>query len=467
MSPGDARKRSETNTRIRVTDTSNSGDTTNSTVLVAETSTRRRRSRRSIFGWGLIVFLGIALALALIVPLPYYSFKPGSVRDSLERVSVGGDQPAFVPAEGAIGFVTVSQTADINAIDWIDAAFDEAVEIKHEDEVEGDQTQEEKREQDRQRMQLSKNSAVVVALNRLGYELIVTPLGVAIEGVIECGGADGKLRTGDLLIGLDGVDIRTTEELGEQLAGRGIGDEIELLVERLDQNNPTQSAETELVGVTLGSADDECLSPEIRAEEPRAFIGVNIRQHVTEDLPFDVSIRTDRVGGSSAGLAFTLAILDVLTEGELTNGLNIVATGTISRDGTVGAIGGVPQKVEAIERTDADLFLVPLCCDNWVDPVTGRPILLPSNWRLAARSADDLAVVGVRTLDDALRAIGLAGGNVDRFFSTDDSAEVAVESEVEPNAESGEETAPGDDSGAGETDVEDGETGVRGQRVEG
>jgi len=397
------------------------------------------------------------------------------VRDSLERVSVGGDQPAFVPATGAIGFVTVSQTADINAIDWISASFDEAVEIKHEDEVEGDQTQEEKREQDRQRMQLSKNSAVVVALNRLGYDLIVTPLGVAIEGVIECGSADGKLRTGDLIIGLDGVDIRTTDDLSEQLSTRGIGDEIELLVERLDQNNPTQSAETELVGVTLGSADAPCLSADIRELGERPFIGVNIRPHVTEDLPFDVSIRTDRVGGSSAGLAFTLAILDVLTEGELTNGLNIVATGTISREGTVGAIGGVVQKIEAIERTDADLFLVPLCCDNWVDPETGRPILLPSNWRQAARSADDVAVVGVRNLDDALRAIGLAGGNVDRFFEgevdrffeADEAAISDPSTDAEADAEGGDTTAPREEDGSDVSGVDDGERGTRGLRVEG
>lgn len=449
-----------------MTDTNRSGDTTPSTVLPEPPRARRRRSRRSIFGWGLVGFLAIALVLAVIVPLPYYSFKPGSVRDSLERVSVGGDQPAFVPATGAIGFVTVSQTADINALDWIDAAFDEAIDVRHEDEVEGDRTQEEKREQDRQRMQLSKNSAVVVALNRLGHDLIVTPLGIAIEGVIACGAADGNLRTGDLIVGLDGADIRTTEDLSEQLSGRQVGDQIELLVERLDQNNPTQSAETELVGIALGSADDECLSPDIRTDEPRPFIGVNIRPHVIEDLPFDVSIRTDQVGGSSAGLAFTLAILDVLTEGELTNGLNIVATGTIARDGTVGAIGGVPQKVEAIERTEADLFLVPLCCDNWVNPSTGQPLLLPSNWREAARSADDVSVVGVRNLDDALRAIGLAGGNVDRFFDDAAGARTA-ERALDTNAEGDNSTAPSGESDPVVTDVEDDETVVRGQRVDG
>ncbi len=34
-------------------------------------------------------------------------------------------------------------------------------------------------------------------------------------------------------------------------------------------------------------------------------------------------------------------------------------TGTIALDGTIGAIGGLPQKAEAVRQTGVDLFLVP------------------------------------------------------------------------------------------------------------
>ena len=36
--------------------------------------------------------------------------------------------------------------------------------------------------------------------------------------------------------------------------------------------------------------------------------------------PFDVAIDSGNIGGPSAGLAFTLTIIDLLTEGELTGG---------------------------------------------------------------------------------------------------------------------------------------------------
>ena len=57
-----------------------------------------------------------------------------------------------------------------------------------------------------------------------------------------------------------------------------------------------------------------------------------------------MKIDTQTVGGPSAGLAFTLAIIDDLTPGDLTGGKRVAVTGTIAADGTVGPVGGVEQK---------------------------------------------------------------------------------------------------------------------------
>ncbi len=57
------------------------------------------------------------------------------------------------------------------------------------------------------------------------------------------------------------------------------------------------------------------------------------------DFPFPVSINSDNIGGPSAGLAFTLGILNTLTGGELTGGRTIAATGTIRPDGRWGTWG--------------------------------------------------------------------------------------------------------------------------------
>jgi len=263
---------------------------------------------------------------------------------------------------------------------------------------------------------VSKNAAVVVALRKLGFDLVVTPLGVEVASVFDCTAADGTLGTGDLIVGVNGVDVRDGETLVEELIGIGIGQDVELLIERIDPNNPTQSIRTELVGLTLGSADDSCLPDDVRADEPRPFIGIGTQTIVEEDFPVDVDIRTGRVSGPSAGLAFTLAIIDVLSEGELTNGLNIVATGTIDRDGNVGPVGGIHQKTIAAERSGADVFIVPNCCNNFVDRDTNEPIEMPSNYEEALEHADDMIVIGVDTLDEALIAIGELGGDVDQFL---------------------------------------------------
>ena len=76
------------------------------------------------------------------------------------------------------------------------------------------------------------------------------------------------------------------------------------------------------------------------------------------ELPFDVDIDTGSIGGPSAGAAFTVTLLDELTKGDLLHG-DVAMTGTIALDGTIGAIGGLPQKAEAVRQTGVDLFLVP------------------------------------------------------------------------------------------------------------
>ena len=76
-----------------------------------------------------------------------------------------------------------------------------------------------------------------------------------------------------------------------------------------------------------------------------------------------VTLKLADVGGPSAGLLFSLGIIDKLdgngSGGDLTGGRNIAGTGTISADGTVGAVGGVGLKTQAARRDGATVFLVP------------------------------------------------------------------------------------------------------------
>jgi Lon-like protease len=81
------------------------------------------------------------------------------------------------------------------------------------------------------------------------------------------------------------------------------------------------------------------------------------------DKNVKVTLKLADVGGPSAGLLFSLGIIDKLDGdgrgGDLTGGRVIAGTGTIDADGTVGAVGGVALKTQAARRDGATVFLVP------------------------------------------------------------------------------------------------------------
>jgi PDZ domain-containing protein len=117
------------------------------------------------------------------------------------------------------------------------------------------------------------------------------------------------------------------------------------------------------------------------------------------ELPFELDIDTGSIGGPSAGLAFTLTLIDELTPGELTGGSRVAVTGTIELDGTVGAIGGLRQKASAVAQAGVDVFIVPLS--------QGEQDLE------AARRAggEDLEIITVGTLEDAIAVLERLGGD--------------------------------------------------------
>jgi PDZ domain-containing protein len=104
--------------------------------------------------------------------------------------------------------------------------------------------------------------------------------------------------------------------------------------------------------------------------------------------PFPVDIQSDNVGGPSAGFMFALGILDAVTDGDLTRGYYVAGTGTISQDGTVGAVGGAAEKALAAEQAGAQIFLVPK------DDATE-----------AGRWVYDLRIIPVERFEDAIHAL--------------------------------------------------------------
>jgi PDZ domain-containing protein len=116
-----------------------------------------------------------------------------------------------------------------------------------------------------------------------------------------------------------------------------------------------------------------------------------------------VTLKLADVGGPSAGLLFSLGIVDKLngdgSGGDLTGGRAIAGTGTIDADGTVGPVGGVALKTQAAKRDGATVFLVPKaeCSDAKSE--------LPKGLRL-------IPVTTLKGTVDALRALEKGTGSV-------------------------------------------------------
>jgi PDZ domain-containing protein len=190
------------------------------------------------------------------------------------------------------------------------------------------------------------------------------------------------LKLDDVIVAVDGQPVDEPDEVGELLQAGGPGATHTLTVER----PPGSSTHVDVEVQTIPSTDDP----------QRAIIGIAAEDRIVgADLPIDVTIDSGTVGGPSAGLAFTLAVLDVLTPGELTGGHKVAVTGTMDLDGNVGPIGGGAQKAITVRDSGYEVFLVP---EPEVDEV-----------REAV--GDDVEVIGVGTLEDALEALDSLGGN--------------------------------------------------------
>ena len=337
-----------------------------------ETPRRRRLWLAPVIAFALAC--GVTIAL-FTVNIPYVSLSPGSATPVGNLIEVPDEQGH--EASGEILFTTVS-LADSKLIDAVTAWFDDDIElVDREVFYPPNTTRQQFRDFNLEAMRSSERTAVVVALRKLGHVISETGSGVLIVTVIEDSAAKGHLEAGDTIVGIDGTPVKVSSELREKIRAKKPGDSASF-----DVLAPDGARRTEEVV--------------LRSNEGAAFLGVEL---LTKDqeftMPFEVDIDTGRVGGPSAGLAFTLAVLEKLTPGELTAGRKVAVTGTIEIDGTVGDVGGVAQKTAAVREHGADVFLVP-----------------PGEFEEAKAHAGDLEIIAVANLDEALAALGRLGGNV-------------------------------------------------------
>jgi PDZ domain-containing protein len=301
------------------------------------------------------------------IRVPYVALGPGPTVNTLGQadkhdvISVTG-APVSASA-GQLRMVTVSVTSDLTLLDavrgWIQ--HDYAV-VPRELIYPPDQSQQQVDQQNAQEFKDSQTSAETAALTKLGY-----PVQVTVRDVKAGTPADGILKPGDVITSLDGTPVTTPTKLTELIRAKPAG-------------APRTFAYTR-----GGAAATATITP--RPEDGNPRIGVTVEPK--QPHPFQLKIDLDRIGGPSAGLMFTLGIIDKIEPDDVTGGQVIAGTGTIDDEGKVGPIGGIPQKLVAARRDGAKLFLTPAanCAEAMANAVPGLPM---------AR---------VATLDDALAAL--------------------------------------------------------------
>lgn len=312
---------------------------------------------------GALLFVGMSSVLAWNIELPYLAYSAGPVSDAAD--SVVAEEVEFFPPAGELLMLTVI-SQDVNIFEALIAGIDPTVDLVRKQAVRREgESDEEYRNRVLQQMDDSNFRAIAVALQYLGYEMV--PTEVVINEVMEGVPAFSVLELGDTVRSVNGTSIATIADFGPALEGYEVGDIIAIDVVR--------AGSIVELSVELAERDDEPGVP---------MIGIVLGE-LTES-PFPIAIEAGDVGGPSAGMMHTIAIIDALTEGELTDGRVIAGTGTIQLDGTVGNIGGIRQKVVGAEAAGAEFILVPQ--GNYESALTAE-----------RRSIE---IVPVATLDEAI-----------------------------------------------------------------
>jgi len=344
-----------------------------------------RRGVTLLTSAGLVIVLGL---LAALLPVPYVVLVPGPVTDTLGSlgktpvISVTG--ATTYPTNGRLYLTTVgvipgscsnNPTLSQALRAWF--APHQAVEPKQVICPPG-QTSSAVAQQNADEMSQSQQDAVTAALLYLHYK--PTSLQIVVGDISPGTPASQVLRTADAIVAINGTPVTSLNQLHDLIGAHPAGTSLTLTIDR-------HGVKQQVTARTIAEAGTKRpilgFTPDVRATfaKPVVHIGID----------------PNSVGGPSAGLAFTLGIVDKLTPGDLTGGHTVAGTGTIDGFGNVGPIGGIQQKIAAAVKAGALVFLAP--ASECADARTAAP--------------KSLKLVKVDTLATAVKALQTiaAGGS--------------------------------------------------------
>ena len=314
-------------------------------------------------------FLLLTLVVFLILTfgkVPYDVNMPGGMIDLSDRVEVNGES---VSVDGTFNMAYVSSVSgsiphvllsfvipDWDVVPSTDAAYE-------------NETIEDARKRSKLYLEQSKDYATAVAMdaaniqyditNRINYVAYITSE------------ANTTLKVGDDILELNGKKVEDINVMSELIQELDAGSKIEFLVLRDGKQVKAEAITYE--------------------EDGKKYVGVSAMTTFDLTSSTDVQISTrESESGPSGGLMMTLMVYNAITNQDLTHGKDIVGTGTINLDGTVGEIGGVKYKVIGAVKEGAEIFLVPE--GNYKEAM-----------KVKKEKKYDIEIVSVKTFEDAVK----------------------------------------------------------------
>jgi PDZ domain-containing protein len=321
--------------------------------------------------WTLVtgaVLLAVLITLAVVAPVKYVELVPGPTFNTL---GTSGGKPVITitgapttASAGQLRMLTIGEIDNITAFDVVKGWFNhDAAVLPREVVIPPGQSQNQIQQESKDEFQQSQTAAVTAALRHEGYPVLVT-----ISAVKPGTPAEGHLTADDVVTAVNGQKVLSNDDLSRLIQAAPVGSTI-------------------VISYTRGGVPHQTSIKTTANSDGKSQIGVEVTQN--QPSPIKVSIQLQDVGGPSAGLMFTLGIMDKLDPTDLTDGRIIAGTGTMDNDGNVGVIGGIPQKMIAARTAGAHWFLAPAgnCAEALGSPVAG------------------LSLIKVTTLDSALTAL--------------------------------------------------------------
>lgn len=335
---------------------------------------RRRMDRRtaSLIVSGLV--LVVLVAVAAILPVPYVLLRPGPTFNTLG--SFDGEQLITIkgaktyPTTGGLNLTTVGENGGpygrVSLAEAFWGWYNPSVAVLPErllypPNVNRDETQKENTAD----FLDSQSQATAAALRYLNQPVDQV---VQVRSVTTDGPSDGKLEPGDVIVSIDGREPADATQAADIVTSMKPGSTVDFAI--------TRDAKPLNEKVTAKAS---------AANPKKSVVGITVTDAFQGD-EIAVTYGLQDVGGPSAGLMFSLGVVDKLSKTNLTDGATIAGTGTIDADGLVGPIGGVQQKVVGAKRDGATYFLTPT--RNCIDAFRAAP--------------KGLTLVRVETLSDAV-----------------------------------------------------------------